>query len=125
MTGTASPQRFAKVTISLPQRVLSAVDRLQRKTGTSRSEIFRRAIEELFAAERERAEERRWLSAYREQLQREVESAWSEVALASLEANPWDLPAAPSRPDQPVRRTKHGRATVVFKAVRTPLIAVS
>ena len=106
MTSSAAEPRFAKVTISLPAQLLGAVDRLQRKTGRSRSEIFRHAVEELFASERERAEEQRWLSAYRGQPQREEELGWTDVALESLAENAWD---APTRATSATRATSPAR----------------
>jgi Arc/MetJ-type ribon-helix-helix transcriptional regulator len=104
MTGT-SP-RFAKVTISLPPHVLSAVDRLQRKTGQSRSEIFRHAVEELFASENEREAERRWLNAYRARPQSEADHVWTEASLESLASNEWDSPTDLTA--SPRQRTKRG-----------------
>src|ERR671911_1243175 len=104
MTDAPASQRFAKVTISLPAGLLSAVDKLQRKTGRSRSEVIRDAVEGLLAAEAERADERRWLKAYRQQPQSEAELAWTKSALESLAVNEWDAPAP--QPPRPPSRPK-------------------
>jgi Arc/MetJ-type ribon-helix-helix transcriptional regulator len=111
MTSSSAEPRFAKVTISLPAQLLGAVDRLQRKTGHSRSEIFRRAVEELFASERERADEQRWLNAYRDQPQRNDELGWTESALGSLAENPWDSPAGSGQTRRATRRGPSTRST--------------
>jgi Arc/MetJ-type ribon-helix-helix transcriptional regulator len=90
VTETDAAPRFAKVTISLPEQLLSAVDRMQRRSGRSRSEIFRRAVEALFAAEEDRIAEERWVNAYRVNPQSEAELGWTEASLGSMASNEWD-----------------------------------
>jgi Arc/MetJ-type ribon-helix-helix transcriptional regulator len=102
MTESVAP-RYAKVTISLPEHLLSAVDRLQRESGSTRSEIFRRAVEDMFAAEDDRIAEQRWVNAYRAQPQSEDELAWTEASLGSLAASEWEPRAG--EPAKPRKRT--------------------
>ena len=82
--------KTAKIAISLPVEVLSAVERVRAKSGESRSELFRRAVEILLRHQREREMSERYVRAYEQMPEtwEEVESA-RKSAGAILSEEPW------------------------------------
>lgn len=83
--------KVAKVAISLPQHILEAVERQRKARGESRSEFFRRAVEELVRQERERAAVDKYIRSYQEmpETTEEIETALS-ISSAVLAEEPWE-----------------------------------
>lgn len=83
--------KAAKIAISLPAELLAAVDRERKETGTSRSEFFRRAVEDLFRRRLTDQEARRYVRGY---LDKPEDSSQVEAALrtavVSLAGDPWE-----------------------------------
>jgi metal-responsive CopG/Arc/MetJ family transcriptional regulator len=84
-------EKTAKISISLPEDTLAAAEADRRKTGESRSEYFRRAVEALLERQREQLAVEKYLAGYRAQPEsaKETEAA----AAASLDAfaqEPWE-----------------------------------
>jgi metal-responsive CopG/Arc/MetJ family transcriptional regulator len=81
--------RIARVSISLPADTLRAADRERRETHESRSEFFRRAVDELIRRRREREEIDKYVASY--VAEPEVTEAWIDRAGRELlEQEPWD-----------------------------------
>lgn len=57
--------RSTKVAISLPARVLEAIEKERKASGESRSEFFRRAVERLLKEEREAGEIEKYIQGYK------------------------------------------------------------
>ena len=57
--------RSTKVAISLPERVLEAIEKERKASGESRSEFFRRAVERLLKEEREAGEIEKYVKGYK------------------------------------------------------------
>ena len=55
---------YSRITISLPEGTLARAERERRSTGESRSELFRRALEALFEADRREAAIRSYVESY-------------------------------------------------------------
>ena len=68
---------MAKIAISLPDEVLAAVEKERLAKGESRSQFFRRAVEEQLRRERERKDIEQYIRGY--QLYPETKT---EIALA-------------------------------------------
>lgn len=76
---------ISRVTVSLPTRLLTALDRRLATTGESRSAVVRRLVEKALEDAEEQEEIRQYLRGYAEHPQTEDEFGWSdEAALASL-----------------------------------------
>ncbi len=73
----------AKISITLPGKLLHQVDRLRRTTGETRSEFFRRAIAALLREGERQREICRYLAGYHAHPETEAELSW--VAEASEE----------------------------------------
>ena len=82
--------KTAKIAISLPVEVLSAVERVRKKSGETRSELFRRAVAILLRQQREREMSERYVRAYEQMPEtgEEVESA-RRSAGTILAGEPW------------------------------------
>jgi metal-responsive CopG/Arc/MetJ family transcriptional regulator len=82
---------MAKVAISLPNEVLEEVESLRERRKESRSEFFRRAIDELLRKEREREAVARYIQAYKEmpETEEEIEAA-DRASNILLAQEPWD-----------------------------------
>jgi metal-responsive CopG/Arc/MetJ family transcriptional regulator len=79
-----------KISISVPASVLEEVERERRSRGESRSEFFRRAVEEYMRREKERGAIARYLRGYLEHPDTEEERVWAEGASApALAESPW------------------------------------
>jgi len=82
---------MAKVAISLPAEVLEEVEALRERSKESRSEFFRRAVDDLLRREREKEAVARYIQAYREMPETEEEIKAAERASNILLAQvPWD-----------------------------------
>lgn len=83
--------KVAKVAISLPQDILEVVEQERKAKGESRSEFFRRAVEELLKQEREKVAVEKYIRSYREmpETAEEVEAALT-IAGAVLAEEPWE-----------------------------------
>lgn len=78
--------KTAKISISLPADVLARADRERRKSGESRSELFRHALETLFRQRHRDAAVRRYIEGYAA----EPETAY-EISSADASAQPvWE-----------------------------------
>jgi metal-responsive CopG/Arc/MetJ family transcriptional regulator len=82
--------KTAKITISLPEDVLNAVERERGESGESRSEFFRRAVEALLRHRREREMSEQYIRAYQRmpETKEEVEAAY-RAASTILAEEPW------------------------------------
>ena len=104
----------AKVTISLPADVLEYVDGKQRESGLSRSEVVRRAIEQVRREERERELDEQFIRGWQAQPETAEEFGWLEhTSRDALGGLPWeerdggprrDLVGQPSPPVGPPAR---------------------
>ena len=83
--------KTAKVAISLPEEVLTAVEMERRTTGETRSEYFRRAVERRLSQERESSAIRAYLRGYRQfpESAGEIEAA-QRMGCAVLASEPWE-----------------------------------
>ncbi len=83
--------KSAKISISLPDGVLRRVDQRRRATRESRSEFFRRAVEELLRRQREEEAVREYVAGYvaEPESPREVEQAQG-LASAVLAQESWE-----------------------------------
>ena len=83
--------KVARVSISLPQDTLRAADRERRETRESRSEFFRRAIDELIRRRRERDAVDRYVAGYVAEPETADQQDWVDRAGRDLlEQEPWD-----------------------------------
>ena len=83
--------KVAKVAISLPEDILEVVEQERKARGESRSEFFRRAVEELLRQERERATVEKYIRGYQKmpETTEEIEAALSLTAPVLAE-EPWE-----------------------------------
>ncbi len=70
---------MAKIAISLPDEVLSAVEKERRESGISRSEYFRRAVEEHLRREKEKEDVARYIQGYLENPETPEEFKWARA----------------------------------------------
>ena len=80
----------AKISISLPAETLRAADRERRATRETRSEFFRRAVEELVQRRRERLEIDRYVAGYVAEPEASEESWVDELGRERLAQETWD-----------------------------------
>jgi metal-responsive CopG/Arc/MetJ family transcriptional regulator len=82
--------KCTKVAISLPERVLAAIEQNRKASGESRSEFFRRAAEELLKQEQEAKEVERYIQGYRTSPEsaEEVEAV-HRAGTTALAEEPW------------------------------------
>jgi metal-responsive CopG/Arc/MetJ family transcriptional regulator len=82
---------MAKIAISLPDPVLETIERERKASGESRSEFFRRAVEDLLRRERERELDAQYIRGYQQYPETAEEIAITESTLAeALADNPWE-----------------------------------
>ena len=69
--------KTAKVAISLPEEVLSAVEQERQESGESRSQFFRRAVDMLLRRRSEQEMSERYVHAYQQipETREEIEAA--------------------------------------------------
>ena len=82
--------KTTKVAISLPEEVLTAVEREREATGESRSQIFRRAVEMLLRQRKEREMSEQYIRAYQQIPETKEEVAAARRAVSTILAKePW------------------------------------
>ena len=81
---------MAKIAISLPDEVLQAVEKERLARKETRSQFFRRAVEQFLRREREREWDEQYVRAYLENPETPEELAWAQLGLAVLALEPWD-----------------------------------
>ena len=86
---------MAKIAISLPDAVLSGIEKTRKMTGETRSQFFRRAVEVLLQHDRERHLQEQYQRAYRRRPETSEEIGFAEdAARLALAESPWDESAA-------------------------------
>ena len=82
--------KTTKIAISLPEEVLTAVEREREESGESRSQIFRRAVELLLRQRKEREMSERYIRAYLQvpETKEEIDAA-RHAASIILAEEPW------------------------------------
>jgi len=82
--------KTSKIAISLPEEVLTAVEREREESGESRSQIFRRAVDLLLRQQKEREMSEQYLRAYQQvpETKEEVVAA-RHSASTILAREPW------------------------------------
>ena len=82
--------KTSKIAISLPEEVLTAVEREREESGESRSQIFRRAVDLLLRQRKEREMSELYIRAYQQvpETKEEVAAA-RRAASAILAEEPW------------------------------------
>lgn len=91
MTTRAGQGRVSRVTVSVPTKLLDAVDKKLVKGEESRSALIRRLLEKALGEAEERQEIERYVRGYLEHPQTEDEVGWPEAAsLQNLEELPWE-----------------------------------
>ena len=82
--------KTSKVAISLPEEVLTAVEREREESGESRSQIFRRAVDLLLRQRKEREMSEKYIRAYQQvpETKEEVTAA-RRSASTILAEEPW------------------------------------
>lgn len=89
--GTKRRAGAAKISISLPQATLDAVETGCRESNETVSQFIRRAIEDHLRRERERDDIAQYVRAYREHPETEAEVRQAQaIAVQSLAAEPWE-----------------------------------
>ncbi len=87
---------MAKIAISLPEEVLRAVEKERLASGVSRSEFFRRAVEEHLRRAREREDVEQYIRAYQECPETIEETELVEATLHyAFAENPWEEETSP------------------------------
>jgi metal-responsive CopG/Arc/MetJ family transcriptional regulator len=82
---------MAKIAISLPDEVLQVIEKERLTRGESRSEFFRRAVEQLLRREREREWDEQYVRAYQQYPETAEEIALAEATMGyAFAENPWD-----------------------------------
>ena len=82
--------KTTKIAISLPEEVLTAVEREREGSGESRSQIFRRAVELLLRQQKEQKMSEQYIRAYQQipETNEEVAAA-RHAATTILTEEPW------------------------------------
>ncbi len=82
--------KTTKIAISLPEEVLTAVEREREGSGESRSQIFRRAVELLLRQQKEKKMSEQYIRAYQQipETNEEVAAA-RHAATTILAEEPW------------------------------------
>ena len=87
---------LAKITISLPDDYLKAIETERQATRESRSEFLRRAVQTLLRKERERVDIERYVRGYMRDPETAEELGWVEDASQDvLDEYPWPIEAGP------------------------------
>lgn len=82
---------MVKITISLPDEMLQAVEKERDSSGESRSQFFRRAALALIKQNQRNEQDREYVRAYREMPESEEELGWVAAASRAVLAEyPWD-----------------------------------
>jgi metal-responsive CopG/Arc/MetJ family transcriptional regulator len=82
--------KTSKIAISLPEEVLTAVERERQESGESRSQIFRRAVDLLLRQQKEKEMSEQYVRAYQQlpETKEEVIAA-RRAASTILAEEPW------------------------------------
>jgi metal-responsive CopG/Arc/MetJ family transcriptional regulator len=84
-------RRQSRVTITLPPKLLEALDAKLTGEEDTRSAVIRRLIEDALREADEREDVARYIRSYREHPQTEEEYGWSdEATFAALRDLPWE-----------------------------------
>jgi len=82
--------KIAKITISIPEEVLNAVETERKESGESRSQVIRRAIELLLRQRKEQELSEQYIQAYRQMPETEEEvKAARQAAISILAEESW------------------------------------
>ena len=82
--------KTSKIAISLPEEVLTAVEREREESGESRSQIFRRAVDLLLRQRKEREMSELYIRAYQQVPETKEEVAAARRAASTILAEePW------------------------------------
>ncbi len=82
---------MAKIAISLPDKILDAVEKERTESGISRSEYFRRAVEEHLRREKEKEDIARYIQGYLENPETPEEMAWVQSTIQyAFDDEPWE-----------------------------------
>ena len=82
--------KTSKIAISLPEEVLTAVEREREESGESRSQIFRRAVELLLRQRKEREMSEQYIRAYQQMPETKEEVTAARRAASTIMAEePW------------------------------------
>ena len=82
--------KTSKIAISLPEEVLTAVERERQESGESRSQIFRRAVDLLLRQQKEREMSEMYIRAYQQLPETKEEiAAARHSARTILTEEPW------------------------------------
>ena len=77
--------------VSVPEETLQAVEKERLASGLSRSEFFRRAVEEHLRREKEREDVEQYIQGYLKYPETKEDIALAEATLEYVMAeNPWD-----------------------------------
>ena len=82
--------KTSKIAISLPEEVLTAVEREREESGESRSQIFRRAVDLLLRQRKEREMSELYIRAYQQVPETKEEVAAARRSASTILAEePW------------------------------------
>ena len=82
---------YAKISISLPRATLDSADRERQASGESRSEFFRRAVEEYLREKRRREATDRYVAGYIAEPENGYdEDASEQTAAEALSQDAWE-----------------------------------
>ena len=82
--------KTSKIAISLPEEMLTAVEREREECGESRSQIFRRAVDLLLRQRKEQEMSEQYIRAYQQIPETKEEVAASRRAVSTILAKePW------------------------------------
>ena len=82
---------MAKIAISLPEETLQSVEKQRLATGLSRSEFFRRVVEEYLRLVKEREDVEQYIQGYLKYPERKEEIALAEANLRyAFDDESWD-----------------------------------
>ena len=82
--------KASKIAISLPEEVLTAVEREREESGESRSQIFRRAVDLLLRQQKEKEMSEQYIRAYQQMPDTNEEvTAARHAASTILAEEPW------------------------------------
>ena len=82
--------KTSKIGISLPEEMLTAVEKERQQSGESRSQIFRRAVDLLLRQQKERKMSEQYIRAYQQlpETEEEIDAA-RRAASSILTEEPW------------------------------------
>ena len=81
--------KSAKISISMPEELLIAVEEVGKDRSESRSEFFRRAAENLLRQERERAKVEQYVQGYIADPESGEDEQWAKLGEAQLLVSDW------------------------------------